>query len=108
MSIDETIEKDLKPEVKILINSSNFWDKIFDFHRLVSPLAKWIKIIESDLPKLGSVPFIFTEIDTSFKNTIHKCIYLKTEEKNIIKVLKIRKEFCTSNITQLMYLIQNI
>jgi len=50
MSIEETIEKDLKPEVKKLINSSDFWDKIYYFHQLVGPLAKWIKIIESDLP----------------------------------------------------------
>lgn len=65
MSIEETIEKDLKPEVKKLISSSDFWDKIYYFHQLVGPLAKWIKIIESDLPKLSSVPFIFSELETS-------------------------------------------
>lgn len=105
MSIDETIEKDLKPEVKKLISSADFWDKIYYFHQLVSPLAKWIKIIESDLPKLSSVPFIFKELETSFKNTIHNCIYLKTEEKNIMKTLKIRKEFCISSIHNAAHLL---
>ncbi|XP_016657408.1 uncharacterized protein LOC107882870 [Acyrthosiphon pisum] len=72
MSINEAIEKDLKPEVKKLISSANFWDKIYYFHQVVNPLAKWIKIIESDVPKLSSVPFIFKELETSFKNTIQK------------------------------------
>lgn len=105
MSINEAIEKDLKPEVKKLISSANFWDKIYYFHQVVNPLAKWIKIIESDVPKLSSVPFIFKELETSFKNTIQKCKYFKTEEKNIMKALKIRKEFCISNIHNAAHLL---
>lgn len=105
MSINEAIEKDLKPEVKKLISSANFWDKIYYFHQVVNPLAKWIKIIESDVPKLSSVPFIFKELETSFKNTIQKCKYFKTEEKNIMKSLKIRKEFCISNIHNAAHLL---
>lgn len=87
------------------ISSAYFWDKIYYFHQLVSPLAKWIKIIESDLPKLSSVPFIFTELETSFKNTIHKCKYLKNEEKNIMKARKNRKNFCISNIHNAAHLL---
>jgi len=99
MNVDEIVEKDLKPNVKKTISSSNFWKKVEFFYSLMNPVAKWITKIESDTPQLSIVPIIFTELKKSFEETLKNNNILRYEEKhNIMEALDQRKEFCQSKI----------
>ncbi|KAE9521289.1 hypothetical protein AGLY_018308 [Aphis glycines] len=72
MNDDEIVEKDLKPNVKKTISSSNFWKKVEFFYSLRNPVAKWITKIESDTPQL--------------------------KKHNFMEAIDQRKEFCQSKI----------
>lgn len=99
MNVDEIVEKDLKPNVKKTISSSNFWKKVEFFYSLMNSVAKWITKIESDTPQLSIVPIIFMELKISFEETFKNNDILRYEEKhNIMEAIDQRKEFCQSKI----------
>ncbi|CAI6369789.1 unnamed protein product [Macrosiphum euphorbiae] len=77
MNVDEIVEKDLKPNVKKTISSSNFWKKVEFFYSLMNPVAKWITKIESDTPQLSIVPIIFMELKKSFEETFKNNNFFK-------------------------------
>jgi len=43
MNVDEIVEKDLKPNVKKTISSSNFWKKVEFFYSLMNPVANGLQ-----------------------------------------------------------------
>lgn len=57
----------------------------------MSPVAKWIKKIESDSPQLSVVLIIFSELKKSFENTLKSNSILKSNEKHNMEALANRK-----------------
>lgn len=68
LSITENII--LKTEVKRTILADEFWCGLVSLHRLLSPIVKWITILEGDRCVLSKVPEAFFDIHTSFEKTL--------------------------------------
>lgn len=82
----------LKSNVKQTILSDEFWSGLLCLHELLSPIVKWITILEGDKCPLSRVAEAFFEIEVAFNEALTDSPISIEEEEEIRRKLKKRRD----------------
>lgn len=90
---DDDAQQRLSANVKkMILDDDVFWTRVMVLQKVLTPIAKWTTVFESDHETISKVFECYFEIRSTIENSITTLPILKKEEKNLEKIIALREE----------------
>lgn len=100
--------RDALDSVRHLLNSRVFWDKISGVQRILQPLAKVVKEVQSDSFPMTKVYGLLSDLEGKLNARVPGTPALTAQERDIKKQILGRIAYCRSDVTLLACLLDPI
>ncbi|GAB6019011.1 hypothetical protein CHUAL_013995 [Chamberlinius hualienensis] len=80
-----------------VLDEETFWVPVQNLYALISPVVKWIGILEFDQPKLSEIIECFRELSDHFEKTL-PLIFNKTEAHELLSLFNVKKNLALQDI----------
>lgn len=99
LAVKEEVEDILSNRVKsMILDDAVFWLRVLKFHDLITPIVKWITLLESDTSRLSLVVESFKELEDHLAKVLPLSPFTKQEEKQLKEAVQKRRDMALQPI----------